>query len=242
MAVRLPVILSQPARRDAATTDLVETLVAAALLIPGLDANLIGDIHTLEPGSTDHVCLLGHTRDVVLASFLELSEARAAWQRLGQSGHFVDLSQDEAEVRASLRTAAPARKVFYYQLTIGQPVERLLDRCRQLLAAQQVSLVSIQLSGSGANGPAAAGGRPMAPLASQVTQAERAPASQPGAAARPVSGMQAVSPTTSQAQPAPRAEPASGSDWGQAVSAGLDDSAEWSALDKLVDDLDAMDL
>ncbi|MGN6546676.1 MAG: hypothetical protein ACTHK7_16600 [Aureliella sp.] len=238
MAVRLPVILSQPARRDASTTDLVETLVAAALLVPGLDANLIGDIHTLEPGSTDHVCLLGHTRDVVLASFLELSEARAAWQRLGQGGHFVDLSQEEAEVRASLRTAASARKVFYYQLTIGQPVERLLERCRQLLAAQQVSLVSIQLGGSGANGSAAADGRPMMPLATQVTHADRATASQPGAAARPVSGMQAAS----QAQPAPRAEPASGSDWGQAVSAGLDDSAEWSALDKLVDDLDAMDL
>lgn len=238
MAVRLPVILSQPARRDASTTDLVENLVAAALLIPGLDANLIGDIGTIEPGSTDHVCLLGHTRDLVLASFLQFREARAAWQRLEQSGLFVDLAQDEADIRASLRGATAGRKVFYYQLAIGQSVDSLLAPCRKLLAAQQLSLVSLHWrpgtgngSGGNGNGSSAPSVKTLVPLSPPASPLPRSRVD----GGSPSAGRPAQAASTEQVSDDLRASHVESEEYHEQYQ-------EWSALDKLVDDLDAMDL
>lgn len=246
MAVRLPVILSQPARRDASATDLVESLVAATLMLPGLDANLIGDIGTIELGSTDHVCLLGHSRDLVLASFLELGQARAAWQRLGQSGFFVDLAQDEADIRASLRGAIAGRKVFYFQLALGQPVDRLLDRCRELLAAQQVSLVTLQLRPNGnhgnSNGSINGNGNGNGNGNAPALAAKPAGAVVPSTRSLPLMPEAGGAPLANRAESLANRGQLSHSSFSRAGQAESDEHEEWSALDKLVDDLDAMDL
>ncbi len=151
MAVRLPLILSQPAKRDATAGELIENIVAAALLLPKLDANLVGDISCIELGSTDHLCLQGHGRDVILASFLEMASAEAAWHRLGQSGQFIDCHQSAAAIR-QLSSSTTERRVFYFQLSHSLKIAKLLDQCQELVAAQAVQLVSIQLGGANPRG------------------------------------------------------------------------------------------
>ncbi len=117
MAVRLPLILSQPARRDAWATETIENVVAAALLVSKLDANLVGDIATIETGGTDHLCLEGNGKDLILASMHTLDNARSAWHRLGLTGTFIDCSQSSSQIRAQASEASGARRVYYFQLT-----------------------------------------------------------------------------------------------------------------------------
>ncbi len=212
MAARLPLILSQPARRDATATDLIENIVAAALLLPKLDANLIGDISTIEPGSTDHLCLQGLGRDVILASFLEMPTAQSQWQRLGQAGQFIDCSQPTESIRRQA-SGSEQRRVFYFQLAYGMKVPRLLDQCHELVSAQAVQLVSIQLGGTGQSASL--------PIVGAVSSPAKAQA-RDSVPARP-------------AAPPPTARPTPSRD-------DSESDEDWSSIDKLVDELDAMDI
>ena len=232
MAARIALILSQPARRDAAAIDLIENIVAAAMLSPGLDANLIGDIDSFDLGGTDYLCLQGHPRDIVLASFLDISAAQAAWQRLGLSGLFVDFTSSPERIRSS-HSAALGRRVFYFQLASNQNVSALLDRCQELLAAQQLSLVSIGL----APATSTKTGTPakMATTAATLANSEDPELSSNRSAAQPAPLKQASARVTTDrvAIDAPQIANSSGQP---------EESDDWSQLDKLVDDLDAMDL
>ncbi|MCC6508887.1 MAG: hypothetical protein IT423_07255 [Pirellulaceae bacterium] len=257
MAARIPFILSQPARRDATAVELIENIVAAALLLPKLDANLVGDISTIEPGSTDHLCLQGHMRDVILASFLEMDVAAAAWQRLGQAGHFVDCLRSPAEIRAESTSVQGQRRIFYFQLTMNMRIANLLDQCQALVAAQAVQLVSLQL------GP----GKPGVSMP-QTTNLSSTLASTPSTL-RPAPG--GASPTSDDQGQAERpmlaklpiiagampinSTPKNGTSSMQSTRLGdgaypstplaassLEENVDWSSVDKLVDDLDALDL
>ena len=223
MAARLPLILSQPAKRDATAVELIENIVAAALLLPKLDANLIGDISSIEPGSTDHLCLQGHTRDVILASFLDLATAQTSWARLGQGGQFVDCQQSTEAIR-QLAGSASGRRVFYFQLTHSLRVSRLLDQCQELVAAQAVQLVSIQLGG--AVGGAAQPAKGNLPI---VVKPVSAPMLKPtnGHAHSGPAVTQAANSTNKYTPPKP---------------ADNDSDEDWSSIDKLVDELDALDI
>jgi hypothetical protein len=231
MVARLPLILSQPSRRDSSAVDLIESIVAAAMLMPKLDANLVGDLSSMELGSTDHLCLQGHSRDVIVASFLELASALAAWQRLEQTGHFIDCSTDPASIRAQLATATGSRRVFYFQLNPGLRIAKLLDQCQELVAAQALKLVTIQLGGqSQQSGQSQLG-------ASAVTlNSVRSTSDSPGLAARSLpivaSGKVMGAPSLLSAAATPPS----------IASAVKDEDEDWTAIDQLVDDLDALDL
>lgn len=246
MAARIALILSQPSRGHASATELIENLVAAAMLVPGLDANLIGDLESFELGGTDHLCLQGHTRDVVLASFLDLHVAQLAWTRLGQTGQFVDFRSSgdgsrRPQSSSSSSSNAVGRRVFYYRLHAGESVSALLDQCGKLLAAQSLSLVSIRLSpvqspnvSGNANSPAKSPAGNTARVARHLPTRDHTPSSLQDAAQRAALSL-------------PRAGEGKGDGTAQSptqVSSAPDDgeSEDWSNLDRLVDDLDAMDL
>jgi hypothetical protein len=216
MVARIPIVLSQPLQRNAAAIDLIENIVAAAILVPGLDANLVGDIDAIELGSTDYLCLQGHSRDLVLASFLDLPNAKAAWERLKLSGRFIDFSASEQAIRAALRNPESGRKVYYFQLTFNDCVTVLLDQCQKLLDSQRISLVSIQLAPS----------RPKPNIR---------PNSQPQSNALPLQ---------SNSQPATSSAPVASTPRREHVNEATQDRGDedWTALDKLVDDLDAMNI
>lgn len=225
MAVRLPLILSQPAKRDATATELIENIVAAALLLPKLDANLIGDISTIEPGSTDHLCLQGHGRDVILSSFLDMGSAANAWTRLGQGGQFIDCHQSTASIR-QLASSAGERRVFYFQLSHSLKISKLLDQCQELVAAQAVQLVSIQLGGAN---PRVSSSLPILAKPTPALTNGHAHSQQPSV------------PTTPQPQAASMSKSHSAGS-GASASPANDDDEDWSSIDKLVDELDALDI
>lgn len=216
MAVRLPLVLSQPGRRDAVASELIEDIVAAALLVPRLDANLVGDLSEIDTGSTDHLCLQGHTRDLILASFMDLDAVRAAWLRLGQTGLLIDCQQSHLDIRA-LAAQTPDRRVYYFQLKHDTNVPRLLDQCQELVAAQAVQLVSI---GLGPNGTGS--------ISSATTVTKSLPViAVPSKQVRPPG---ASSPAMPVVRDSAVAHPVS------------EEDCDWSAIDKLVDDLDALDI
>jgi hypothetical protein len=242
MAVRLPLILSQPSRRDANAAEAIENIVAAAMLLPKLDANLIGDLNSIEVGGTDHLCLQGHARDIILVSFLQLDQARAAWQRLEQPGHFVDCATSAAAIRAQLSAVTGVRRVFYFQLTPSVRVATLLDQCQELVAAQSLNLVTIQFGSAVQSKPANGGARPsgmastaalpiVAPSASPLRTPQTVTASS-GSAANGSPGMPAA---TMQSDMMPVKTQSY-------VPQSHEDNEDWSAIDQLVDDLDALDL
>ena len=221
MAVRLPLIVSQPFRRDAAAIDLMESIVAAAILVPGLDANLVGDIEVMESGSTDYLCLEGHGRNLVLASFLDMPTAESAWQRLSLGGRFVDFSASEDALRLALKSPSPGRVVYYFQLLSDSSVTTLLDKCHKLLAAQQLSLVSIQLAPSTAPTGNRQGSEAVSAKSLPIMKSDARNAAEMRA---PVLPILSGSPPIGQFQPEE------------------EDDEQWTELDKLVDDLGTMDL
>ncbi len=100
--------------------------MAGALLVPKLDANLVGDIASIEPGSTDHLCLQGHTPDVILASLPRLSGAASAWERRpGRPGRFIDAAACPPSAHGAL-AAGDQRRIFYFQL---KPHNTALPTC-----------------------------------------------------------------------------------------------------------------
>lgn len=233
MAVRLPLILSQPFRRDASAIDLLENIVAAAILVPGLDANLVGDISVMEVGSTDYLCLEAHTRDVILASFLEPSLAQSAWKKLELQGDFIDFNADEEAIKSARKNSIATRIVFYFQLSSDTSGPTLLDKCQKLLVAQRLSLVSIQLSPSGLSTASpmsssrptlAKSTLPKSTLPILPLTEIAAPRTTPPGATPPRATMRPLPPTT---QPMPQ---------------NNNDEQDWAELDKLVDDLGEMDL
>ena len=235
MAVRLPLVLSQPARREATAVELIENIVAAALLLPKLDANLVGDISSIEPGGTDHLCLQGHTRDLILASFLDLEQAQVHWLRLGQGGQFIDCQQSSALIRQAA-SQADQRRVFYFQLKTNLRIATLLDQCQELVSAQAVQLVSIQL-GSGTT-PRSSSGNNNSGSSNSLPIVSKPSIPKPNNVGMP-SGLPLASPAAPSTTPA---SPMVHNSSSRAQPAHVDDDEDWSSIDKLVDELDAMDI
>lgn len=231
MSARIPLVISQPALKHAAANDVVESAVAAALLVPGVDANLISDLETIAIGSTDHLCLQGLTRDLVLCGFLTADRAQQSLQRLSIAGRWVDLTASAAAIRASQNPAVAERRIFFYPLSNGQSINDLLDRCRQLVAAQKQPLIQIQL-GSGVGSIASSEAARLRSLNSTSQAA--------------MSNSLPIIPSANSAAPAANSHSESAFPTRATVrSSAADedmDTTEWAALDKLVDDLDSLDL
>ncbi len=240
MASRLPLIVSQPANRDAVATDLVENIVAAAMVVPGLDANLISAIETLQSDATDWLCLQGLGNDVVLAGFIELVQAAEAWHRLGFSGTFVNLKQSARELAATASSLSSKRRIYYYQLHNAADVSKLLDLCIQLQNAQQTPLVSIQFGSkpaTGLNPKSASIAATVTPNPSESTTASSTPTHRQHNAYDHTSHQHSLAAEGNGKPVNPDQKPRYSS-----TSESEADDEDWSAIDKLVDDLDALDI
>lgn len=211
MAVRLPLIISQPPRRDSAATDVTEALVTEAMLASGIDANLIGGLDAIAAGSTDHLCLQGNNRSLALAAWLPLERAVQEWQRLGLDGRLIDVSLHGAPAENTQSQSQSQRSVYYFLLTPTTNVTQLLKRCRELADSQQVQLVQLGGLSNRAQSSGMAVTLPIAQPSSQVAS--------PSTAHPP---MNTVDPIPTPAAP--------------------DADEEFSDLDQLVADLDALDL
>lgn len=134
MAARLTVVISQSTIRDARAADTEGTLLAELMMVPGLDATLVGSLEEMQVESTDYLCLSSFSHNVALVTWLTCLQAAEQWRRLELGGQVV---------QAGDVPVGKTRIVHYLSLKAG--TSAILSRLKQLLADKSVQTVSLLL-------------------------------------------------------------------------------------------------
>lgn len=239
MAPRLAVVVSQAPMRDARTADIEESIVAELIMVGGLDATLVGPLEHIQPDSTDRLCLSGFTQNLALLSWMPAAEAGRLWQELELAGTVVPLSLDGSAGVSN--GSLPGRRIFYIQLTAESVPKQVCKQLQLRLELMRVQPVSLQLNLSS----------PIktSPKTGTADAGNSLPSSALPARGKPLDFI------SNNATPViPNPMPDSGSNSGanslgagmSPLRAGGDEAGgadgEWKNLDRLVDDLDALDL
>lgn len=226
MAARLTVVVSQTASRDPAATDLEETLVAELMMRAGLDATMVGPLEHIQPDDTDFLCISSFNYSFVVVSWLPSEAIEEQWERLGLSGSVQPIplggengqSVGQSAVKDSEVTANSGKKIFHLQLTREAKLDAMINRLAELLDSRQVKTVGIDLAASGDIIRA----QPVKVVRSpQSVDSKEQAETVPAAVEKPSVDVQASSKPVGQLE---------------------EDDEQWQHLDKLVDDLDELDL
>jgi hypothetical protein len=191
-----------------------ETLVAELMLSPGLDATMVGPLERIEADDTDYLCLSSFQYNFALVSTLDASSAQKAWDRLGLSGTIVDLGIADGVDASPVNTESiEGKRILYLRLSPNARVTDVVTQLQNLLAARNVKPVSI--------GCLAKTTAPKHKQSSEPVVGKSKPTNQAPASVAPQQPHQS------------RVVPTSEVD---------EDDEEWTHLDRLVDDLDDLDL
>lgn len=221
MAARLTVIVSQTSVRDGRSVDLEETLVAELMMTQGLDATLIGPIESIQPDSTDFLCLSTFNHNFGFVSWLDEATVGTHWQRLGLPGTVARPGSIPTEQAVNL----PKPRIYHFQIQPSQAIDDIIAEIQVLQRDRAVKTVGIGLSV-----PPSKARNSLPVVTSQVP---KLPPSETGGPTTISPGAKPLSPTDrpSSKQPSP-------------IAASSDDDEEeeqWQELDQLVDDLDAFE-
>jgi hypothetical protein len=222
MAIRLPVIITQSESRDQRASDIEESLVAELIMADGLDATLVGPLVRLLPDSTDMLCLKGFTHDLALLGWMPIEQADAWWRANGMTGVFVPLQGAGAtSASGKLTNGAPqlGRRIAYLQLEYTSDPGCICDSLRARLHDMRIKPIPIQLAMPKTGSPTGVVPLPVVPSSSATPAVKR--------------NQRTTVENTIVASATPSV--------GKASSQAADDD-EWPQLDRLVDDLDALDL
>ncbi len=221
MAKRLTVIISQSSSRHSQAADAEERLLSELIMAPGIDATLIGSLDNVQPDSTDYLCLSGFAgQTLAVVSSLSFEQVAQQWSRLQLSGHVVRMGQ----------AGVPGqRRVIYFPLTSDTPA--MLSELRQLLADQAVQTVGVLVP----LGRAIAASSRSLPLISSSATVVGQPGGLPPTAPR-----QQTSQSSAEQPSANQPLASRSSELPESKLAAQEE--EWPDLDRLVDDLDALDL
>lgn len=240
MAPRLAVVVSQAPMRDARTADIEESIVAELIMVGGLDATLVGPLERIQPDSTDRLCLSGFTQDLALLSWMPADDAGRLWRELELTGTVVPLSLDGSAALSN--GAVTGRRIFYIQLSADSFPKQVCKQLQSRLELMRVQPVSLQLNMSS---PLKA-----LPTMGSATKGSSQPSNIVAAPHDPLISTRNSSiptnslPVVSGHGPDPAINSlGAGASQLRAVAgedAGPED--EWKNLDRLVDDLDALDL
>lgn len=187
-------------------------------MAPGLDATMIGPIEKVECEDTDFLCISSFTYNFVMISWLENGELQKEFERLGLSGKVVSLAEDtQAE-------PGVGKRIFNLQLSPDSRVPQILSTLQKLLENRQVKTVSIGLQTKSSTE------RPSdnLPRGSKVSRGHAEDDKKVAPSDERTNRNAIRSKTTTEAE-----EKQLPSD---------DDDDDYRHLDKLVDDLDALDL
>lgn len=219
MAKRLTVIISQSSMRHSQAADAEERLLTELMMAAGMDATLVGPLDTVQIDSTDYLCLSA-SRNQTLAVVTSLSFEQLAeqWERLQLGGQVVRMGQTGR---------VGQRRVIYFPLS--SDTAATLEELRQLLVDQAVKTVDVIMP-LGKINQVSPGDVPLA-----RSSARAAAGKSSGSDAAPASPAPSL-PGPPQ-QPLPSQLPVSRHSQAQA-----EPDEEWPDLDRLVDDLDALDL
>ena len=152
MAIRLPVVLAQHARRVAAFTDCEESWITSLLFEERLDATLVSDLASIQPDSTDFLCLSGLKGDFVLVSWENSSVVLRELVRLGFDNFDIVPVDGTAKVSSPQRTHA-VKKIYLMGFNKGLPVSELVGQLKQLLESKATPVFQLQVASKVANPP-----------------------------------------------------------------------------------------
>ncbi len=229
MSIRLPVIVTQSETRDVRAADIEESIVAELIMSEGLDATLIGPLGRIAADSTDMLCLRGFTHELALLAWIPIEQAAGWWQSQGLTGTLVPLKLAGQPASAAGIQSGPAiqagRRINFCQLSTQVNPRDVRNALVSRLNDLRVKPVTIQLArpSTGSIGSGAVTSDPLprpAVVAGNGSDLSR-PSVSNAVPTRSDSGYQAVRPTNR--------EP-------------VDADEEFSELDHLVDDLEALDL
>ncbi len=235
---RLTVLIAEASARDQVASRLEEALAAELMMAPALDPVMIAPLERIEEGSTDHLCLSGVNGPVVLLAWMDVSQAAGHWRRLGLQGHLVP--------RGS--TANPdERRVYYIEMHRDIQVPDILGQLRQVLDSCRTHVVPLQLvsgrgdeAGAGRSpGRAGTGGEAPEVRGDAVAPTDRREGPRVSTAGVLQRGASEYEGAES-AGPEPDRRGQSGEELVE--TDGVEDGSEWEHLDRLVDDLDALDI
>ncbi|MFN7875427.1 MAG: hypothetical protein ACK5PB_08920 [Pirellula sp.] len=150
MAIRLPVVLAQNARRVATYTDCEESWITSLLFEERLDATLVADLASIQPDSTDFLCLTGLKGDFVLVSWEDSSVVLRELLRLGFDSFDIVPVDGTAKVSSPKRNQ-PLKKIYLMGFNKGVQVKQLVGQLKNLLESKATPVFQLQLAPKGSD-------------------------------------------------------------------------------------------
>lgn len=215
MAIRLPVVLSQNAKRSPTCSECEEGWITSLLFEERLDATLISDLASIQPDSTDFLCLDGLKGDFVLVTWMAGEAVLPELLRLGFES-FELVPVDGSPKLVSPNPGPSVKKIYLMSFAPGVAVSQSVGQLKQLLEAKATPVFQLQ-------------------VATQVaSNASRKPL--------PVT-LPVVSVNTNLAPSVPRTplRESRGNDIPSKQEIAYDDMDEFPHIDSLVDELDRFD-
>ncbi|MCU0712346.1 MAG: hypothetical protein MUC43_09815 [Pirellula sp.] len=145
MAIRLPVVLAQHSRRVSSYTDCEESWITSLLFEERLDATLVSDLVSIQPDSTDFLCLAGLKGDFVLVTWDDSSVVLRELVRLGFD-HFDIVPVDGSPKVSSPHRTQIIKKIYLMAFDRGVPVSVPIGRLKSLLESKATPVFQLQTS------------------------------------------------------------------------------------------------
>ena len=142
MAIRIPVVISQHERRAGSIADYEEQLITHLVMENGLDATLIADLKSIEPDTTDHLCIEGLKGDFALATWESAPYVCNHLHRLGIPTLEI-IPVDGSQKSHSGDLTRPAKKIFMISLATNIPIDATIKLLKDLLVSRSTPVFSI---------------------------------------------------------------------------------------------------
>ena len=143
MAIRLPVVLAQHAKRSAVYTDCEESWITSLLFEERLDATLVADLASIQLDSTDYLCLMGIKGDFVLVSWDDSSVVYRELVRLGFES-FDIVPVDGSERIPSVQRFHNIKKIYLIGYQRGVSVSVPIGQLKGLLESKSTPVFQLQ--------------------------------------------------------------------------------------------------
>ena len=142
MAVRIPVVISQHARRSGSIADYEEQLITCIVMESGLDATLIADLKSIELDTTDHLCVEGLKGDFALATWESAAYVCTHLHRLGIPSIEI-VPVDGSQKTFSGESGITSKKIFFIPLATNVSIDATIQTLKGLLLARSTPVFSI---------------------------------------------------------------------------------------------------
>ncbi len=142
MAIRIPVVISQHERRSGSIADYEEQLITRIVMESGLDATLIADLKSIQPDTTDHLCIEGLKGDFALASWESTQYVCDHLHRLGIASLEI-IPVDGGMVSRSGMASFPPKKIFFVPLSATTSIEATIKTLKDLLVSRSTPVFAI---------------------------------------------------------------------------------------------------